>query len=261
MIVQFIGVLMLAIMSFWLKKLTLSGAICAVIVGFMISWGLGLNGLLILAAFFISSIVWSSLFKRNKENEVDKKDKARDGWQVLANGGVAAVLALLYGIFEIDMFLFTFIVSMAAATSDTWASEIGRLSRKKPIDVLSFQKVKQGTSGAMSLLGTMAAVVGSVFIVLFALSLWGYEVSFSVGLVLLLICAGFFGNLVDTYAGALIQIKYRCPNCETITEKTEHCQQKTVHYKGFYGFNNETINFLCTFSGPVFFFAIFGWLS
>ena len=55
---------------------------------------------------------------------------------------------------------------MAAANSDTWASEIGSMSKGKPISVKTFKRAERGTSGAVSLLGTFAAVVGSFLIAL-----------------------------------------------------------------------------------------------
>ncbi|KMK76657.1 hypothetical protein AB990_12200 [Alkalihalobacillus pseudalcaliphilus] len=251
-----IGVFFLAALSYWLRKLSLSGALCAILVGVSIAYGTGLPGLLLLAGFFISSVVWSMLLKSKKENDIDLKDGARDGSQVLANGGVAAILAVLSGVTGEKLFFLGFVVALAAATSDTWASELGRLSRGKPIDVIRFQRVKTGTSGAVSLLGTIAALMGSFFIVGLAYVIEGatYSLSLFLGMVL----AGFIGNLVDTYVGATVQVKYRCQDCQTVTEKIEHCGNVTIKDRGYRIFNNESVNLLCTVVAPLFFFALYG---
>ena len=31
-----------------------------------------------------------------------------------------------------------------------------------------------------------------------------------------MVLAGFIGNLVDTYVGATVQVKYRCQDCQTV---------------------------------------------
>ncbi len=60
------------------------------------------------------------------------------------------------------IWLMGFIVCIASANSDTWASEIGSLSKKNPIYIRTFKRIERGTSGAISLLGSIAALSGSL---------------------------------------------------------------------------------------------------
>src|SRR6185503_19506702 len=96
-------------------------------------WGLGWRGLLLLLAFFVSSTLLS-------------KPTTRNAWQVLANGGVAA-LAALAGSWA------AFAGALAAATSDTWASEIGRHSRSLPRLISNGTAVPAGTDGGITVRG------------------------------------------------------------------------------------------------------------
>nr|WP_083465265.1 DUF92 domain-containing protein [Thalassobacillus sp. C254] len=71
-------------------------------------------------------------------------------------------------------------------------------------------------------------------------------------------CHGrFFGNIIDTLAGALIQVEYKCAACGLRTERTHHCNGRTVQVKGWRSMNNETVNFLCTIFGAVSSAALF----
>ena len=60
----------------------------------------------------------------------------------------------------------------------------------------------------------------------------------------------------DTYVGATVQVKYRCQDCQTVTEKIEHCGNVTIKDRGYRIFNNESVNLLCTVVAPLFFFAL-----
>jgi uncharacterized membrane protein len=59
-----------------------------------------------------------------------------------------------------------YVAHYACATADTWASELGILSRRKPrlVTTLFIKQVPSGCNGGMSILGTFASAVGGAFI-------------------------------------------------------------------------------------------------
>lgn len=228
--------------AYALRALTLSGAAAASIVGSFTVLGFGIKGFILLALFFITSSIWSKYRKaeKGKAGEVNEKGDRRDWHQVLANGGIASLAGLLYFLNNEPLWLFVFSVALASANSDTWASEIGTLSRKPPFSLRTFSIAQAGTSGAVSGLGTSAALIGSLLIAVMSYVLF----SFSIKIALLIFIFGFLGNAADTLLGAYFQAVYRCRNCQLETEKLVHCGQKTERIRGVPILNNDVVNFL-----------------
>ena len=237
--------LIMVIGAYRSKLLTISGAIAAFITGLLVYLGLGLKGLFILGLFFVSSSLWSKVksVKKQKAEEMSVKGSQRDWQQVLANGGLAALMSVLYGVTSDPVWVIGFCICIACSNSDTWASEIGSMSKNRPYYIRTFKRAERGTSGAISPLGTFASIAGAFVIaiagfILFDLSLQD----------LLFICLfGFFGNVIDTLLGAYIQAGYRCIRCGFKTERTIHCDQNTNLIKGHSFFNNDVVNFLSGF--------------
>ena len=161
-----------------MRWLTRRGAAAALAVGVATTWGFGWRGLLLLLAFFVSSSLLS-------------KAKTRNERQVLANGGVAA-LAALAGSWA------AFAGALAAATADTWATEIGRYSRKPPRLITTGKPVAAGTDGGMTLVGTVGGIAGAAFMAALAFL---FEPRVAVAVVV----AGVFGMLLDSLLGATVQ--------------------------------------------------------
>ncbi|WP_173106836.1 DUF92 domain-containing protein [Bacillus sp. KH172YL63] len=230
--------------------LRLSGAWMAVVVGVIIGYAYGVYGLIVLGVFFLSSSLWSRLFQFSKIGIDDRlaKTASRDWQQVLANGGPAALFALFFTVTGEDVWTYAFVAAIAGANADTWASEIGPLSRKLPLSLRTFKRVPKGTSGAVSVIGTCAALLGAAFIsITAALMLDGMTFR----LFLWITLAGFLGNLMDTFLGATVQLAYRCKVCGMQTEATRHCERQTIRTKG-YGMNNEVVNALSSmFAGVI----------
>src|SRR5690606_28830871 len=108
-----------------------------------------------------------------------------------------------------------FVGSLAAAAADTWATEIGPLSRERPRMILSGRKVPAGTSGAVTAAGTLAGVAGAVTVWASAWvtvlltdpaggASYGVWTTFAA-----VVAAGAVGSLADSVAGASIQAVYR----------------------------------------------------
>ncbi|MFD1781293.1 DUF92 domain-containing protein [Fredinandcohnia salidurans] len=261
LLIQIIASIVVAVLGYKLKSLTISGAVGTILVGSAVSIGFGYRGLLLLGVFFASSSLWSKIKARNKSNLNNKsaKGEQRDIVQVFANGGVAAFTSLMFAFTDSIFWLVFFVGSIAAANADTWASEIGTLSKKKPILLTKLKRVDTGTSGAVSVLGTFAGFLGSLLISFISFLVWP---ELSLFLFLGLTAIGFCGNLIDTILGASIQVVYKCPVCGIETEKKFHCEKQTTYLKGLRICDNDVVNFLSILLasglGTYFFFLLLG---
>lgn len=233
------------VLGYSFRFLTISGSIAAASVGILTMLGLHIQGLFLLGVFFVTSSCWSK-YKRLQKNKVEErhaKGSQRDWQQVVANGGGAAVASLLYYFSSEPVWIYMFSIVIASSNSDTWASEIGTLSKKAPISIRTLSIVEKGTSGAISILGTFAGISGALLIALLAFFLFdlSYELAF------FSFVFGLLGNIVDTILGAYFQASYQCTQCHMETEKTIHCGHKTKKTRGFSFLNNDLVNFLSSF--------------
>jgi uncharacterized protein (TIGR00297 family) len=182
----------LALASFLLRKLSFTAAAVAVIVGVCIFWGAGYNGLEMLGVFFVLGVLATNWHKHAKRTLPPLTDiSQRDAWQVLANGGVAAVsglLALHYPSFKIMI-----AGSLAAATADTLSSELGMVYGRRFYHVITFKPDKKGLDGVVSLEGTLAGIIGAMIIGIISGSLW------------VAVVAGVVGSLIDSVLGATLE--------------------------------------------------------
>jgi uncharacterized protein (TIGR00297 family) len=247
-----IGSLM-AVIAYRKESLSKSGAVGAIGVGTIIIGGTGWSGFLVLAFFFVTSSGISKWSKREIEASVVAKGDRRDILQVLANGGIASLSALLYSWTDDTLWIIVMASSLAAATSDTWASEIGRLSHSAPRDVFSWKTVEPGTSGAITGLGTWASFFGASLVAIVSIPLL-IKVELSVHMLVwlsIVTFSGWIGNWVDTWVGAKWQVRYQCTVCMQVTEKKMHCQQHTKLIRGVSWLDNDSVNACCTLSAGI----------
>ena len=164
-----------------MRWLTRRGAAAALAVGLATTWGFGWRGLALLLAFFVSGSL------------LTPGGGQRRARQVIANGGVAA-LAALAGSWA------AFAGSIAAATADTWATEIGGHSRTAPRLITNGRPVPAGTDGGITPLGTAGGLLGAAFI-------GGLSFVFEprVASAVSVGAAGVFGMLLDSFLGATVQ--------------------------------------------------------
>jgi uncharacterized protein (TIGR00297 family) len=190
-----------AFTAFILNWLTLDGFTSAVLFG-LIAFGLGgLIGAVVVLAFFISSSLLSKDLI-SEESLLDKKFR-RDGLQVWSNGFWFTLWIIIWFLSKEGAFLVAGIASMAFATSDTWASEVGghRVKGKTWL-ITNFQKVKPGTDGGISLVGTIASLLGAFFI---GILFWFIEPESGIKSFFLVSIAGFAGSFIDSLLGAKFQ--------------------------------------------------------
>lgn len=249
--------LLIATAAYAAGSLSRRGAVAAALVGAItFSFG-GLSAALMLIVFFVSSSAWSRFGAARKHSltAVFAKGGRRDQWQVFANGGTAAALALLLAGSANPLWLSALGGALAAATADTWATELGVLSRRRPRLISSLQPVAPGTSGGVSLLGLLASAGGAGLIGLIGWGLEGEPRFFAAALL-----GGFLGSLFDSLLGATIQAIYFCPICEKETEKhpLHSCGAASVPRRGWPWMNNDLVNFLATLLGAA--IAALTWL-
>jgi uncharacterized protein (TIGR00297 family) len=257
-LIVIVFIFIIAFVAYLIQSLSTSGAIAAVVVGITIYLGFEIKGLIIMGIFFGSSNLWSLYKSQQKKKFEEKLEKGsqRDWIQVFANGGIAGVCSILYYLTNDIIWGMAFITSIASATGDTWSSEIGPLSKRSPLSVKSFKVVEVGTSGAVSILGTVSAICGVLCITLFGLLLW----SFTLAQAWVIFVFGILGNGIDTYLGAYFQRTFQCVTCSLETEKQFHCGKKARKISGTTLLNNDGVNFLSSFLAPLLAMIIYQFL-
>ncbi|WP_420459668.1 DUF92 domain-containing protein [Neolewinella sp.] len=181
------------------KSLTPPAALTAVSLGAIVIATHGTPWLLPLFTFFGSSTLIGRLLPVEADAGDSKDRQPRDVVQVLCNGGVYGFVALL-GLPPILL-----LVSMAVATSDTWASEIGKYIRQPTYDILRWRRVPPGLSGGISWSGTGGGAAGAALIATLGFLLLP---AFSATEYLVVSGFGFLGMLVDSVLGAALQARY-----------------------------------------------------
>ena len=234
------------------KFLDLGGLVAAMMIGTIIFISGGLRWIAPLVLFFLlSSILTHLAASRQKSQTVEHSP--RTAKQVFANGGVAAAAALGYLIYPETALQLLFLGSLAAATSDTWSTEIGSFSKSKPRMITTFRIVEKGASGGITLTGSAGGIAGTLLLGLSGMLIFtGDSLSYysSTG-IYIVIFAGLFGNIIDSLVGALLQSKSVCGVCGTLTEDKLHCDEPTTHKSGIKFVDNEVVNFVCALSGGV----------
>lgn len=246
------GLVLSLLVSFtgWrLRALSRSGAVAAVLVGTATIAGTSWVGGLLLGAFFVSSTLLS---RRHAQRSEAAKGGTRDAKQVIANGGVAAAAALSSPWAGVDTAIVLAAASLAAATADTWATEIGSRSGRVPRMLLSRRPTTVGMSGGVTAPGTVASLAGATFIGLVAAT--GIAVGVGAADAILagaiVSLAGVGGSLIDSLVGEIAQQRRWCDACERWTESSVHaCGTKTIHMAGVKWIDNDVVNLACTTGG------------
>lgn len=265
---------LIGLLGYWRNALDLSGVAGAVLVGTLI-FGLGgwIWGLLLIT--FFASSTWLSHYRRDDKQQISEKfakGSRRDLGQTLANGGVGAILAILFGWSPHPLVFAAFVGAMATVNADTWATELGVLSPNVPRLVTNGRRVEPGTSGGVTLLGTWASVAGALLIgamagFLVRLASWWGGVSGTELLgpsvfvyPLLAVAGGLAGSFLDSLLGATVQRIYYCSACGRETENPSHrCgwQASALRagslepVRGWSWLNNDLVNLLSSIGGAL----------
>jgi len=249
LILGFIFAIFITYLAYRANTLKKSGAYAAAFTGTIIFGIGGWQWAILLLTFFITSSALSRAFKKRKQglNEKYSKGHHRDAGQVFGNGGVATFFAALHFFFPNSAWPWLgFAAALAAVNADTWATELGVLNPHSPRMITDLRKVvEKGTSGGISLIGTLAALVGAGLIGLLASLLGSQPASVSIGIIVTL--AGLAGSLFDSLLGATVQAIYYCPkhNKETEQHPVHTCDTPTTKIRGWNWLDNDWVNFGC----------------
>lgn len=187
-----------SIVSYKKHQLNFEGILVANIVGIIIFLLGGIANFLLIVFFFSVAEVCTAYARKAKPS----KHEMRTTGNILGNSGTA-ILALALN------FPLGFFAALSAALADTLSSELGLLSRRKPVLITSLKEVEPGTDGGVTPLGMYAALLGAVAIALIHFAL--FQNPF---LSLVLILSGFAGSTVDSVFGALFERKRMLNNAE-----------------------------------------------
>ena len=126
------------------------------------------------------------------------------------------------------------------------------MSNKNPIDIISGHEIIPGTSGGITLIGTIGSILGS-----FVIGIVGHYFYVSLNLLLLVIISGFLSSIIDSILGSTVQARYISADGFIITEK-----YKKLFYlfTGSNKINNDIVNLYCTLSGPFIFLLLFSFI-
>jgi uncharacterized protein (TIGR00297 family) len=259
----YLGLLLSSVVGavgYWRRALSPGGLLGAIVVG-TLTFGFGgwIWGVLLITFFASSS--WMSHFRREAKATVTgqfAKGSRRDLGQALANGGLGAILAVAFARNPDPLLFAAFLGVMASVNADTWATELGVLSRVPPRLITTGQVVPPGTSGGITRLGLWASLAGALLIGSVATALvqaqsllggdgWALRPA---TYPLLAVVGGLVGSLFDSVLGASVQGIYYCDRCNKETEHPRHhCGEPARLLRGWAWLNNDVVNFASSMLG------------
>ena len=196
--------LVAAFLGWRARTVTTAGAITGWVIGTAIYLGGGWQGWTLLIISFVSVALATRLgFKRKALVGIAEERGGRRGpGNAIANTGIAAWAALIcLGMARADLPQLAMVAALVTASSDTIASEVGKAWGKTTWLVVGWRRVPPGTSGAVSLEGTLAGIVASVVLAAIAVALG----LIPIGLVAAVVVASTVAAFAEGALGALFE--------------------------------------------------------
>lgn len=208
---ELIGVLcfafLLGYLAYRMRIADISAMLSATLLGVVIIISTDIKWYVILLAFFLLGGLFTRYkydFKKSR-GIAESKGGVRGYKNVFSNSMAALVLAVAYKVFPSHSMLLlpAYLGSIATATGDTLASEIGETWKGEPRMITTLKKVRAGTDGGVTVLGEFAAFAGSGAIALLSLMFIKNDLS----LAFIVLAGGFIGTNIDSVLGATLQQK------------------------------------------------------
>jgi len=195
--------LVLGIGAYWAKAADSDAVLSETIVCLLVILFAGISWFILLLAFYLLGGAFTRYgYSQKHKLGIAQSHGGRRGYKnVYSNSLVPLVLAICYGVYGNDIFIFAFIASVATANGDTLASEIGETSRSKPRMITTLKETEPGVDGGVTPLGEAASLAGAIIIGLLAAGMG------MVGIFGIVVAAigGFLGTNFDSLLGATLQ--------------------------------------------------------
>ena len=243
------------------RWVTRTGAIATLITGALVFWLGGGEAVVPLIAFFVSSSVLTAIGRKTKKSAKRKpliEADGRTGVQVLANGGAAVAIVIAHRVLAYQVPLeqdrivqILFLAAVAAVNADTWATEIGSRWGGNPRQLSTWRKVAPGTNGAISIIGTIAAAGGALFIPLCSYRLWDMtNAEFAAVAWAGLSVAALFST---SFRRATYRAwQFRNPSSNEVTDSPETNGKRNALIRGLPWIDNNVVNFAASVAGALF---------
>jgi uncharacterized protein (TIGR00297 family) len=193
-----------AAVAFLEGAVTWPGVFAGCAIGMAVYLGAGWEGWLMLLATFAAAVVTSKIGWQRKQalGIAEDREGRRGAGNALANclaGAVAGILAITSP-YQAAAWL-ALVTGLTTGAADTVASEIGKAWGRRTFLVVGFRPVPPGTSGAISLEGTIANVVAAVALAALGAAL-GLIPS---NAVLFVVVGALAGSFVESALGATLE--------------------------------------------------------
>jgi len=207
-LIQVLGfAFLLGYLAYRMRIADISAMLSATLLGVVIIISTTIWWYVTLLAFFLLGGLFTRYrydFKKAR-GIAESKGGVRGYKNVFSNSMAALAIAVAFKVFpsQAVFLLPAYLGSIATATGDTLASEIGQTWEGEPRMITTLKKVRPGTDGGITALGEFAAVAGSGAIALLSLMFLKNDV----GLALAVLTGGFIGTNIDSVLGATFQQK------------------------------------------------------
>jgi uncharacterized protein (TIGR00297 family) len=178
--------------------------LCGFVIGTTVCLFAGWPGWLLLLTAFLAASISSRIGLQRKTllGIAEAHGGRRGAGNAIANTGIAAVAAATSAFsYAQDAALLFFAAALTAGASDTIASEIGKAWGRSTWLIAPLRRVPPGTSGALSLEGTAAGLVGALGLAAVAIAL-GLVPR---GALIPLVVGATIGSLIESGLGATLE--------------------------------------------------------
>jgi uncharacterized protein (TIGR00297 family) len=186
-----------AVLAWHSRGVNISGALAGSAIAFILAAREIMMFCLLLAVFAVTLAATRLGAQRKQQLRIAEASNGRSASQVMANLGVATLLA----VFAPAGWTVLALAALAEAAADTSSSEIGLAFPGKTFLITNWKPVSPGMDGGISLHGTAAGLAAAAAVAL-AGKFSGLVPSHHAAAI---VYAGFLGTLVDSLLGALLE--------------------------------------------------------